>query len=160
MTSPISAAPLDARKTRWRGVVGAACFLPVYHHAPWRFVRPEGFDHALISIGVDIRSTPALEYLDQLPLQFVRIVAPDEGSEGYCDLDFAYAAVLASHHRQAARVFPDGRIAGSVAAPAPDCQPARRAARRAEILLGGTETQSVPTSHSRQAPAGALTIRS
>lgn len=77
-----------------------------------------GPSFGLISIGVDARSAlaPADQaFLAQLDAVIVRIVPPDDdGTDGYCDLDFGYTAFLASHRRQAVLVWPDGTIYGSV----------------------------------------------
>lgn len=78
-----------------------------------------GPSFALIGIGVDAASalTRADQaFLEQMGAAIVRIVPPDDdGSDGYCDLDFAYTAFLAGYRRQVALVWPDGTIHGSVA---------------------------------------------
>ncbi|MET7992135.1 hypothetical protein ABZU76_14640 [Amycolatopsis sp. NPDC005232] len=94
---------------------------PVYHRGEHgTLAELIGDDHALISIGVDTETAfdaTDRAFLDQLPCRFVRILPPDEsGIGGYCDLDFAFTAVLAANRRQAAVVHPNGRIAGSVEA--------------------------------------------
>jgi hypothetical protein len=93
---------------------------PIFHRdVHGTFDDIAGPSYALISIGVDAWSALSADdqaFLGALGTATIRIVPPDDdGSDGYCDLDFAYTAFLAGYRRQAALTRPDGTIYGSVA---------------------------------------------